>query len=476
MNAVADDRVPLVVDVDGTLLRTDLLWEGLLRMMFERPHRIFGALLALPHGRSAFKTFVADCVDVRCESLPLDPAVLELVEQARRRGRTVVLASAAARSQVVDLARRVPVDRILASEPDLNLKGRRKLDALQNEFDSFDYVGDHHADLPLLASARRPYVVRPSPRLLRRLRSVRPDVQIIGTGERSGVLGWLRSLRPHQWAKNTLLFLPALAAHVPWSPGLWTDLLLGFVSFSAGASALYILNDLADLPYDRSHPLKRKRPLAAGSASIRFALAATAGMLTLSILLAVRLDARFAAVLVTYLLLNASYSMLLKRVVVLDVIVLASLYTIRILAGAVLVDIQLSQWFLAFSIFLFLSLALLKRATELRRMKGIPEGESLPGRGYRVEDASVLLGAGAAAAMASALVYCLYIAGPDVRLLYTTPDLLFLGLPILLYWKLRIWLLAFRGRVDDDPVIFALRDRVSYVCLAAFFLTVWLAR
>lgn len=476
MNAVADNRVPLVVDVDGTLLRTDLLWEGLLRLMFERPHRIFAALLALPHGRSAFKTFVAGCVDVRCDSLPLDPDVLELVEQARRGGRIVVLASAAARSQVVDLARRVPVDRILASEPDLNLRGQLKLAALQNEFDSFDYVGDHQADLPLFASARRPYVVRPSLRLLRRLRSVRPDVQIIGTGERSGVLGWMRSLRPHQWAKNTLLLLPVLAAHVPWSLELWTELALGFLSFSLGASALYILNDLADLPYDRSHPLKRERPLANGSASIRAALAATLGLLVVSILLALRLDLQFAGILAAYLLLSTCYSMLLKRVVVLDVIVLASLYTIRILAGAVLVRIELSQWFLAFSIFLFLSLALLKRATELRRMKAISESDPLPGRGYRVEDASVLLGAGAAAAMASALVYCLYIAGPDVRLLYAAPDLLFLGLPILLYWKLRIWLLAFRGRVDEDPVIFALRDRVSYVCLAAFFLTVWLAR
>jgi len=281
----------------------------------------------------------------------------------------------------------------------------------------------------------------------------------------------LHALRPHQWAKNALLLLPALAAHLAWTPALGLTLLAGFAAFSLLASALYLVNDVVDLRHDRLHPTKSRRPLASGQLSVATALGAAAVLFVSAAALALGRGAHFQLTLVAYLAINLAYTLDLKRRPILDVILLATLYATRVVAGATLVDVPLSRWFIAFALFLFFSLALVKRVAELL---AVPDGTTgfLQGRSYMRADVPALVALGAACTAASALVYCLYVTGDDVGRLYRHSDLLWAGLPLVLYWQARIWLITNRGDMHDDPVVFALRDRVSYVVLAAFVVTV----
>lgn len=288
------------------------------------------------------------------------------------------------------------------------------------------------------------------------------------------VPAWLRLLRPHQWTKNLLVMLPAVAAHMAWSADLGLRLALGFVALSLVASTLYVVNDILDLPHDRAHSVKRFRPLAAGEMSRSAAAALAVVLAVLAVAAALPLSGDFAAVLACYAVLSAGYSFLLKRKPILDAITLASLYTIRVVAGAVLAPAPLSQWFIAFAVFFFLSLALVKRYVEVAERP--TEGGGAPlGRGYVREDLPVLASLGISSAVVATLVYCLYITGPDVTRLYVRPDLLWVGLPILLYWQARVWLLTVRGYMHADPVVYALTDRVSYLLLCGFILVTLLA-
>lgn len=467
-------RVPLVVDVDRTLVSTDLLWEGLVRILFDRPHRLPHVMAGLGSGRSVFKARVAETADLDLDHLPLNSEVERAIDDARERGRPVLLASAAHRSQVEELGRRVGADGVIGSDERVNLKGERKLEAVRRKVDTFDYVGDSLADLPLLRAARRAYLVDPNP--WTRLRAQQGDTspRLLSQRTHQGRWRWLRAFRPHQWAKNGLLVLPILAAHPTWSAGLLADVAAGLASFSLLASAVYVGNDLSDLASDRRHPVKRERPLASGEMSIPAGLASVGVLAALSILLAWRLPPAFLLTLAGYLALNVAYSWDLKARLVTDIVVLAALYTLRVVGGAALAQIELTGWFLAFSIFFFLSLATLKRVIELEGHDAEGEGTTISGRAYRPGDLPVLSAAGSSAGIMSGLVYCLYITGP-VRQLYERPDLLWIGLPLFLYWVVRIWVLALRGEVDEDPVVFVLRDRASYAVLAAFLTVVFLA-
>lgn len=276
---------------------------------------------------------------------------------------------------------------------------------------------------------------------------------------------WLRLIRVHQWAKNGLLLLPAVAAHLTPTADRVLVLAVAVASFCLLASAVYVLNDLADRDHDRLHPTKRHRPLAAGEVGTGAALGVMAVFAVASFGLALTLPLGFLGAWVVYLVLTTSYSFLLKRIVVLDVVILAALYTVRVVAGATAVTVPLSRWFLAFSVFLFLSLALLKRLVEVT---GVAERKAggVAGRGWEVVDLPLLRSLGVGCAVAAALVYCLYITDDQTGNLYTHPDVLWAGLPVLLYWLARVWLLANRGDVHDDPVVFALRDTPSYAVVA----------
>jgi 4-hydroxybenzoate polyprenyltransferase/phosphoserine phosphatase len=469
---MADHRLPLIVDVDGTLVRGDLLWEGLLQLCVQRPSRIPGLVPALLRGKAAFKGYVARESPLPLDVMPLDPAMLELIQQVQAEGRPVVLASGAHESHMAALCSRVGADASCASDGLLSLTGQAKLARIRTDYPRFDYAGNAVADLPLWGAARHAFALNPGPVARWRAARLRPDLVILGDG-RGGLGALLRALRPHQWSKNVLLVLPALAAHLTWTGTAVLDLVAGFVAFSALASAVYLLNDLVDLPHDRVHERKRHRPLAAGELPIPTALAAIAVLIAGSVVVSLRLPDPFKLVLVGYFVITTAYSLALKQVALMDVLTLAGLYATRVIAGAALVMVPLSRWFLAFSVFFFLSLALVKRVVELRRA---PAGAAGPaGRGYSPADVPVLSGLGSGAAAVSALVYCLYITSDDVGLLYAYPDLLWLGLPILLYWQARVWLLTGRGTMEEDPVVFALRDRVSHLVLLSFLLVVWIA-
>ncbi len=281
----------------------------------------------------------------------------------------------------------------------------------------------------------------------------------------------IRAVRPHQWTKNALVFLPALAGHVVTDVFVGARLLLGAIAFSLVASGVYLINDLRDASADRAHPIKRNRPVATGEVSRSVALWTTVLLTAFGLGTAAWLNRSFALIVLLYLTITLAYSLVLRRLIIVDVITLAGLYTTRIIAGSVLADVPLSRWFLAFSIFLFASLALVKRVGEIR---SLGPGATSTGRGYHPDDFPVLAAMGASFAGASALVYSLYITGGDVVALYSRPDLLWFGLPLFLYWIARIWLLAGRGAFDE-PVAFAVRDKASYVVLALFLLTIWVA-
>ena len=284
----------------------------------------------------------------------------------------------------------------------------------------------------------------------------------------------LGALRPRQWAKNLLILLPALAAHVRWTPEQIGNALGGLAAFSLTASAIYVFNDLIDLPNDRQHRTKRFRPFASGDLRVIHGIALVTVLSLVSAAIAAFLPNAFAAVLAVYALLSVGYSVAIRRRIALDVILLASLYTLRVVAGAALAAVPLSRWFLGFSIFLFLSLALIKRVVELQESDSGSTGP-VGGRGYIVADIPVLTALGLGATIASSLVYCLYITSDDVLRLYPRPDILWGNLPILLYWQARTWLLVNRHQMHEDPVVFALRDRGSHISFLAFLLLVFLA-
>jgi 4-hydroxybenzoate polyprenyltransferase len=289
-------------------------------------------------------------------------------------------------------------------------------------------------------------------------------------GARSGrARAALRALRLHQWAKNALVLAPPLLAHRLDAPTLGRAA-LAFLAFGLVASALYVANDLVDVERDRRHPLKRERPFASRELPAAAGLLLVPPLLGAGALAALALPASFGLLLLGYAATSLAYSIALKRLVALDLVVLAGLYTARLWGGSLATGVPISSWLAAFSMFLFLSLAFLKRAGEIVAMAG----ES-PGRGYRASDAEQVFALGPASGYVSVLVLALYVSSPDVERLYAAPERLWLLCPLALYWLSRIWILARRGEVHGDPVVHALRDPASYAVGALSLLVVWLA-
>jgi 4-hydroxybenzoate polyprenyltransferase len=457
----------LCVDLDGSLLATDLFWETLLILLRTRPL----LLLCLPfwrlRGKAFVKSEVARRVVLNPSVLPYNEAVLALLVTARRQGRPIVLATAADQRLASEVARHLGLfTAVLASDGRVNLKGRAKLAAIRRQLGGapFDYIGNAWADLCIWRHAVRAILVRPS-RLLslcaRRLAAVdeivRAPLSMLGT------LG--RTLRVHQWTKNALLFLPLLLAHQAADLDRLVGALLALVAFCLAASAAYIVNDLFDLEADRRHPDKRGRPFADGLLPVPLGLLmaslAMVGSFALSL---AALPPLFTGLLSLYLVATMAYSLLFKRFAILDVLLLASLYTLRVVAGATATDVPVSPWFLAFSMFFFLSLAFAKRYTELVLAARERPGPSfLAARGYLIGDLDLVRSVGTTSGYLSVAILALYISSPDVHILYSRPSFLWLIGPLLLYWITRVWLIAQRGQLPGDPVVFALSDRTSYV-------------
>ena len=456
---------PLVVDLDGTLVRSDLLIETAFFELARDPLSLFAICRTLMRGKAALKHRLAESAELDPSALPYDEIVLARLRQATLEGRPVYLASASNQRLVAAVADHLGMfSGWFASDEKINLTGAAKAERLVTEFKEggFDYIGNDLADLPIWAKAGRAIVIRASSPVKRALaqHTTITEVEYL-PHERPGWRTWLKLFRVHQYAKNALIFVPFFLAH-QFSLQSTADVFLAAIAFSLCASSVYILNDLADLQADRRHPTKRKRPLASGTISVLDGFAAMPALFTISVLIATMVSLNFLAVMLGYFALTVAYSFVLKRKMLIDVIVLAMLYVVRLVAGAIAAQVVFSEWLLAFSMFFFMALALIKRYVELavRVDSGLPEPEN---RNYKLKDLEIVAGLAAAAGFNAVTVFALYISSDTVHSLYHRPQLLWLICPILLYWFSRALMMAHRRHMEDDPIAFALRDKNSII-------------
>jgi 4-hydroxybenzoate polyprenyltransferase len=463
------------VDLDGTLVKSDTLVDSLLALARSRPWLLFKLPIHLLQGKAAFKAFVTQSITLDEAHLPYHHAVLQFLRREHARGREIYLATGAD----IHLARRVAAHLglftdVLGSDGATNLTGSNKLNSLRHRLGSaaFDYIGNDTPDLPLLAQAAAPMVANPSLRLRMKLKASGLQPAETFVDRTPAVSSILRSLRLHQWAKNLLIFVPLLCSHA-LTAGKMLAALLAFCCFSLTASSAYLVNDLLDLEADRRHPQKRKRPFASGDLSAAWGIVISIALLAIGLIGARLLLGRFFVWLLIYLATTLLYSLYLKRIVLVDVLVLSGLYILRLLAGSAVTDTYISQWLAGFSMFLFLSLAVVKRFAELENLR-ITNSVPKNGRGYLLADLDQLRSFGTASAYAAVVVFAIYISGPDVTKLYHQPRLLWLTVPLIILWLNRVWLLASRGELNEDPVAFALTDPMSLligvgVVLLGFF-------
>lgn len=452
--------VPLCVDLDGTLLRSDLLVESVLALLRRNPLYLFALPFWLLRGKARLKRQVSSRVRLDASTLPYDERVLAVLRDAR--GRRRVLCTASDELLAAPVAAHLGLfDEVIASDGRHNANGAGKASRLVERFGrgGFDYMGNATVDLAVWRDARAAWVANAPARLATAAAAIAPVAGVI-PAERAGLRDWLQAARLHQWLKNLLVFVPLLASHRFLEPAATLDALLAFLAFGLCASGVYLLNDLVDLPADRRHPRKRSRPFAAGRLPLVQGLVAAPLLSLAGLVLAWNVAPAFAGVLALYYATTLAYSFALKRVVMLDVVVLAGLYTVRIIGGAVAIGSGLSFWLLAFSMFIFLSLAMLKRYIELGLLLSNGEQRS-SGRGYTVEDLPLIQSLGGASGYLAVLVLALYISSPESLALYSRPQWLWLLCPLLLYWVSRAWVIAHRGTMHDDPVVFAATDRTS---------------
>jgi len=472
--------VPLCVDLDGTLVKSDTLVDTVIVLARQSP----GSVLKFPGwiatGKAAFKRRVSSLAALDVAHLPYNKELLEYLRQQHAAGREIYLATGADTLLAERVAAHLGIFAgVLASDGSTNLTGRNKLAAFQARFaGGFAYIGNARPDLHLLTNCVNPMVANPHRSLLAGLRAAGIQPERTFTDYAHPIKAWVKAIRLHQWAKNTLIFLPLLLAHVR-SVGPFVAAFLAFLSFGLAASATYILNDLLDLEADRHHVRKRRRPFASGDLSPIAGVATIAVFLLASVTIALLLPRaltefspgialarpwQFVEWLGIYALSTTAYSLWLKRRVLVDVIVLSGLYTIRILAGSAATGIAVSTWLAAFSIFFFLSLAFVKRFSELEslRLRSEASGQiAIKGRGYRVSDLEQLRSFGTSSGYASVVVFALYIGNLDAAHLYQHNQRLWLLVPVLLLWLSRLWLMASRGDLHEDPVVYAITDKRS---------------
>lgn len=460
-----DAHPPLCVDLDGTLIRTDLLVESALALLSRSPLMLFTMLLWLMRGKAFLKREIAKRVNLNIATLPYNEEVVAWVrgQQATRR---TVLCSAADLSLATQVADHIGgFGAVIASEGSKNLSGTNKAAALIELYGEkgFDYIGNATVDLKVWKVANAAIVVERGSKLsAAAARVTHVERTFHQTG--STVKQWLKAFRVHQWIKNVLVFLPLLAAHRVFDLHAVLSSVQAFICFGLCASSVYLTNDLLDLGADRQHRRKKHRPFAAGTLPLYQGPLAAFLLLIVGFGLACLLAPTFALVLLGYYVLTTGYSFKFKRVVMLDVVVLAVLYTTRILAGAAAIQSKLSFWLLAFSMFIFLSLAMIKRYTELLTAQK-SDSIKAAGRGYEVDDLPLIQSLGSASGYLSVLVLALYVDSTASLSLYRHPHYLWLLCPLLLYWISRTWVIAHRGVMHDDPVVFAVMDKVSRVVM-----------
>lgn len=461
MATPAVNSVPLCVDLDGTLTRTDLLFEAFFVLFKQNPLAIFLCLGWIWRGRAYLKEQIAKRVTIDVGVLPYNTELVAWLRNEHSSGRHLYLCTATNQLLAGQIAAHFGLfTGVLASTGNTNLLGKNKAQALVEQFGDggFDYCGDAMADVPVWRQARRAIVVGDK-HIAAAARKV--NAAIIFFEEKRRLIPLvLKEMRVHQWVKNVLIFLPLFMAHRFTDISAIAAACIAFMSFSLCASSVYLLNDMLDLDADRRHARKRSRPFASGKLSLSFGIVFTLFLLAASAGLATLLPWEFGAVLAGYFVATLAYSFSLKRMALIDVFTLACLYTVRVIAGGAANDITLSYWLILFCVPIFLSLAMVKRYVELDTILRDGKVEAA-GRGYITQDLSILRSFGTASAYLAVLVLALYLNSPELKLLYRHPPALWAVFALTLYWVSRIWMFAFRGRMHDDPIVFAFKDRVS---------------
>lgn len=468
----------LCTDLDGTILIGDSFWESLVSLI----EKHFWYVLLIPfwflRGKAALKHEIAGRALPNISTLPIRFNLMEYLRQQKCSGKKLILVTGADARIAHAVANYLGLfDAVLASDGATNLTGERKKEAIQQFAHGrrFDYIGNSWDDIPTWQAASAAILVAPSQRLLRTVRNTVPRSSVFERRKNRWASIW-KSLRPVHWVKNLLVFVPIVMAHdVNQLPRL-LHVLVAFVSFSLCASGIYILNDLFDLEADRLHPEKKSRPFASGNVPVWVGLSLSPLLFLAALAVSAQLRSpRFLEIILVYLVASTIYSTYAKRIPILDVLLLTALYLLRILGGGVAAQVPVSPWLLAFSMFLLLSLAFTKRHAELLNQETNGGSQSFVSkRDYQMQDRGLVQQFGVTSGYLSVLVLALYVNGKEVMTLYRHPQLIWLACPMLLFWISRVWFLANRGRLHEDPVVFAARDPVSYL-LGLLLLVILLA-
>jgi 4-hydroxybenzoate polyprenyltransferase/phosphoserine phosphatase len=470
------NKHPLIVDLDGTLIHTDLGWESLFLAVRKKPWILFLLPFWILRGMAFIKARLSEIHPCDPTHLPYNQDVLNFLKTHRSRGQDLVLASGSDQKNVGLIAEHLGIFvAAWGSDGSTNLTGTRKLQKIRQFYadKNFDYIGNDHKDLNIFAATEKSYLVSSNERLIRRARAT-GDLEQVFADRKNQFRDWLRMLRPHQWVKNILVFVPLIAAHQVDALNLAGLSVIAFIGLSFIASGTYILNDLLDMESDRKNRTKKQRPITSGRITVPCALVTSIALISIGIFFGFYVNTALMAAFAVYLVTTLNYSLWIKRLVLIDVLVLSGLYTLRIFAGAEATGIPLSNWLLSFSLFLFTSLAFLKRYVELQDHGQVSQ-EKISGRGYAPEDIETVRLLGIGCGLLSVIVLALYIDLREVSELYSKPKLLWFLCPLFLFWISHIWVAAGRGLVHQDPVLYAAKDRSTQIVALFFLFTVYLA-
>ncbi len=449
------EAVPICVDLDGTLVKTDLLFESIIQLLKRKPFFLFALLIWRLKGKAYLKSKIASLIPICTEFLPYNAKVVQFLRKAKQNNHLIFLATGSPKAYADQVAKHLGLfENTFSTEMGINLTRENKMRSLVHEFGEkgFVYIGNSRDDVPIWRAAHSAYFVNTPHSIQNQVKRFMTQTSVID--ERAiSLQSIVKQLRIYQWVKNALLFIPMITSH-SWTGAF--DVFLAFFSFSFLSSVIYIVNDLFDLEADRQHPTKKNRPLASGELSIQFGLALAFVLVLMSFSLTYFLPKSFIGILFFYFIINISYNTVFKMKPIIDVLSLSMLYLLRVLGGHAVTGIPLSSWLTTFALFFFLSLALIKRYTECDTK------ESMKGRGYGPSDVTFISTLGIASNAISILVFALYLNTEQVAKTYQSPEYLWVSIPLLFYWINRLWLKAFRRQMDDDPVVFAIRDRISH--------------
>ena len=474
MEEIVVNKSTLYVDLDGTFTKSDMLFESLIIAIKNNPLVFFLCLVWLFKGRAHLKYQLSQRADIPTKLLPLNPELYKFLLEEKANGRKLILATASSEKYAANICNDFKLfDSYISSDINTNLKGSTKLSKIQSMTEHFSYAGNSSEDFVIFEKCDESYLVNPTKKA-KRLAITSPPSKTLDDPSRN-LLVWMKQLRVHQWIKNVLIFVPLIVSGYFLDQNSITTSVLGFLSFSFLASATYIINDLLDLESDRNHFRKKNRPLAAGTISLIEGKFLALILFVLAFTIALMLSDLFALVLGFYLVLTLSYSFKLKQHIGMDIVALASLYTLRIIAGAVILNVTMSFWLLSFSMFIFFSLAIIKRCAELKLLEGAGKKTS-SGRDYEVEDYLMLMSIGVSSAMISVLMFCFYVNSNVLADQYQQPTLLWLVVPVLCYWLIRMWAKTHRGMMHDDPIVFSMKDKGSIVTIGFMGLIALLAQ